>query len=81
MNFLMPVTGTITFLPIFSLTCLVCLLSDFDIVSYSLLSYKYMCDTYFDTLVCFCIGMSVMLSVFILGRIVDFIQAWNYTIC
>ena len=81
MNFQMPVTGTITFSPIFSLTCLICLWSDFDIVSYSLLSYKYMCDTYFDTLVCICICMSVILSVFILGRIVDFIQAWNYTIC
>ena len=81
MSFQMPVTGTITFLPIFSLTCLVCLWSDFDIVSYSLLSYKYMSDTYFDTLVCICICMSVILSVFILGRIVDFIQAGNYTIC
>ena len=36
-----------------------------------------MCDTYFDTLVCICICMSVILSVFILGGIVDFIQAWN----
>ena len=43
-------------------------------VSYSLLSYKYMCDTYFDILVCFCICMSVILSVFILGRFVDFID-------
>ena len=81
MNFQMPVTGNHNFLPIFSLTCLVCLWSDFDIVSYSLLSYKYMCDTYIDTLVCICICMSVILSVFILGRIVDFIQTWYYTIC
>ena len=44
---------TITFLPIFCLTCLVCLWSDLDIGSYSLLSYKYMCDTYIDTLVAF----------------------------
>ena len=59
---------TITFfLPIFSLTCLVCLWSDFDIVSYSLLSYKYLRDTYIDTLVCICSCMSVILSVFILG--------------
>ena len=72
---------TITFLPIVSLTCLVCLWSDFDIVPYSLLSYKYICDTYIDTLVCICICMSVILSVFIFGRIVDFIQTWNYTIC
>ena len=72
---------TITFLPIFSPTCLVCLWSDFAIVSYSLLSYKYMRDTYFDTLVCFCSCMSVILSVFILGIIVDFIQTWSYTIC
>ena len=72
---------TITFLPFFSLTCLVCLWSDFDIVSYSLLSYKYMPDTYIDTLVCICSCMSVILSVFILCRFVDFIQTWNYTIC
>ena len=72
---------TITFLPIFSLTCLVCLWSDFDIVSYSLLSYKYMHDTYIDTLVCICSCMSVILSVFILGRFVDFSQTWDYTIC
>ena len=72
---------TITFLPIFSLSCLLCLWSDFDIVSYSLLSYKYMRDTYIDTLVCFCSYMSVILSVFLLGRIVDFIQTWSYTIC
>ena len=64
---------TITFLPFFSLTYLVCLWSDFDIVSYSLLCYKYMCDTYIDTLVCICICMSGILSVFtgILGSIVD----------
>ena len=81
MNFRCILLETITFLPIFSLTCLVCLWSDFDIVSYSLLSYKYMCDTYIDTLVCICSCMSVILSVFILGRIVDFIQTYNYTIC
>ena len=79
--FLYMLLETITFLPIFSLTCLVCLWSDFDIGFYSLLSYKYMCDTYIDTLVCICICMSVILYVFILGRIVDFIQTWNYTIC
>ena len=38
-----------------------------------------MCDTYFDILVCFCICMSVILSVFILGRFVDVIQTWNNT--
>ena len=72
---------TITFLSIVSLTCLVCLWSDFDIGSYSLLSYKYICDTYIDTLVCICICMSVILSVIILGSFVDFIQTWSYTIC
>ena len=51
------------------------------LVSYSLLCYKYMRDTYIDTLVCICSCMSVILSVFILGRFVDFIQTWNYTIC
>ena len=36
-----------------------------------------MCDTYIDTFVCICICMSVILAVFILGSIVDFIQTWN----
>ena len=36
-----------------------------------------MCDTYIDSFVCICICMSVILSVFILGSVVDFIQTWN----
>ena len=37
-----------------------------------------MCDTYIDTSVCICmICMFVILAVFVLGSIVDFIQAWN----
>ena len=65
---------TITFLPVLCLKFLVCLWSDFEIGSYSLLFYKYMCDTYIDTFVCICICMSIILSVFILGSVVDFIQ-------
>ena len=65
---------TITFLPVFCLKSLVCWWSDFEIGSYSLLFYKYMYDTYIDTFVCICIYMSVILSVFILGSVVDFIQ-------
>ena len=68
----MHLTG-ITFLPM----CFVCLWLDFEIGSYSLLFYKYMCDTYIDSFVCICICMSVILAVFILGSIVDFIQTWN----
>ena len=39
--------------------------------------FKYMCDNYIDTFVCICICMSVILSVFILGSVVDFIHTWN----
>ena len=77
----MHVTGNHNFFTNFQSHLLGCLWSDFDIVSYSLLCYKYMRDTYIDTLVCICSCMSVILSVFILGRFVDFIQTWNYTIC
>ena len=68
---------TMTCFPIFCLKFLVWLWSDFEIGSSSLLLYKYMCDTYIGTFVCSCICMSVILSVFILGSVVDFIQAWN----
>ena len=68
---------TITFLPIFCLKSLVYLWSDFQIDSFSLLFYKYMCDTYIDTFACICICMAVILAVFLLGSIVDFIQTWN----
>ena len=58
----------IIFLPIFSLTCLVCLWSDFDIGSYSLLSYKYMCGTYIDTLVTMHLQMYVCHTICIFIR-------------
>ena len=69
---------TISILLIFCLKSFVCLRSDFELVP-SVCYFISICVIliFIDTFVCICICMSLILSVLLLGSVVDFIQTWN----